>query len=130
MDLLAQDSTTTSGWTPTYSAYANISGEVEATLNPTAAVTVELAISFFGGLLDLSSGVTATPDFENEFLLSAAEGVDLTGVTNTTSSGTCAEGLYLSSNFTFGVDVFVTEFYSDEVYSVVVPILDECFSWA
>lgn len=129
LDLLAQDGTTTSGWVPTYSASANISGQAVATLNPVAAVTVDLSIVFFGGILDLSSGVTAKPGFENDFILTAAEGVDLSGVTNVTSGGVCAEGLAISSNFTFAVEVFVTEWWSDEVYNVVVPILDECFSW-
>jgi hypothetical protein len=129
LDFLTEDETTTSGWIPTYSVSTNISGNASATLNPTAAVTIELAIIFFGGILDLSSGVTAKPGFENDFTLTAAEDVDLNGVKNVTSGGVCAEGLALSSNFTFVVEAFVTEFWIDEVYSVVVPIVDECFSW-
>ncbi|KAF4634840.1 hypothetical protein G7Y89_g3256 [Cudoniella acicularis] len=129
LDLLSSSGTTTSGWVPTYSASADISGEVLATLDPYATLTVEIAINFFSGLLDLSSGVTFKPGFENEFLLSAAEGVDLTGVNNITSSGTCSEGLLLESNFSFAIDAFATEWYSTELYSVTVPILDECFSW-
>jgi hypothetical protein len=128
LDFLSSDGTTTSGWTPIYSASADISGNAQATLNPSAAVTVELAIKFFGGILDLSSGITATPGFENDFVLTADEGIDLSGVKNTTG-GVCTEGLALSSNFTFAVEAFVTEFYSAELYSVVLPIVDECFSW-
>jgi hypothetical protein len=129
VDLLDESNTGTSGWNPTYTASANISGEVVAELNPTAALTVEIAINFFSGLLDLSTGLTASPGFDNSFILTAAEGIDLNGVQNLTTSGTCAEGLELASNFTFSVEAFVTEFYSTELYSVELPILDKCFSW-
>lgn len=129
LDFLHADKSTTSGWTPKYSASADISGNIQATFNPSAAVTVELALKFFGGLLDLSTGVKATPGFENEFVLTADEGIDLGGVKHTAATGVCTEGLALNSNFTFAVDVFATQFYKAELYSVVLPIVDECFSW-
>jgi len=130
LDLLDESNTSTSGWTPNYSASANISGQAKAELNPTTSLTVEIAISIFGGLIDLSTGLTAKPGFDNSFILTAAEGVDLVGVENLTRAGTCKEGLELSSNFTFSVDAFATEWYSTKLYSVEVPILNECFSWA
>jgi hypothetical protein len=129
LDLVDEDSTSTSGWTPTYSVSANISGEVVAEINPTAGLTVEMSISFFSGLIDLSSGLTATPGFDNSFVVTAAEGLDLTGVTGLASDGTCSEGLELASNFTFAVDAFVGTLWSDTLYSVTVPIVDECFTW-
>ncbi|KAH8679955.1 hypothetical protein BGZ60DRAFT_428250 [Tricladium varicosporioides] len=130
LDLLTGGKTTTSGWVPTYSASADISGQAVASIDPYASLTVEIAINFFGGLVDLSSGITAKPGFQNDFVLSAAAGVDLTGVKNVTSTGTCAEGLLLSSNFTFAVDAFATQWYNTELYAVTVPIVEECFSWA
>lgn len=129
VDLLDESNTGTSGWNPTYTASANISSQAVAEINPTAALTVEITINFFGGLLDLSTGLTAKPGFDNSFILTATEGVDLSGVQNLTTAGTCAEGLELASNFTFSVDAFVTEFYSTELYSVNLPILDKCFTW-
>ena len=130
VDLLTQSNTATSGWVPTQSASANISGQAEAQLNPTASLTVEIAINIFGGLIDLSTGLTAKPGFTNDFILTAAEGVDLSGVQKLTTNGTCQEGLEIESNFVFSVDAFATEWYSTELYSVNVPILKECFSWA
>jgi hypothetical protein len=129
LDLLNEENTSTSGWAPTYTASAEISGNATAEFNPTAALTVEIAINFFGGLIDLSTGVTATPGFDNAFILTATEGVDLSGVEDLTPGGTCAEGLELQSNFTFAVDAFATEWWSEEVYSVTVPLLDKCYSW-
>jgi len=129
LDLIDEDSTGTSGWTPTYSIAANISGEVVADINPVAALTVEIAVSFFSGLIDLSSGLTATPGFENSFVVTAAERVGLDGVKSLTSDGTCAEGLEIDSKFTFSVEVFVGTLWSDTLYNVTVPIVDECFSW-
>lgn len=129
LDLLDEDNTSTTGWVPTYTASAEISGNATAEFNPTAALTVEISILFFGGLIDLSTGLTATPGFENAFTLTATEGVDLNGVEDLTPEGTCAEGLKLQSNFTFAVDAFATEWYSTELYSVSIPLLDECYSW-
>ena len=129
LDLLDESNTGTSGWTPTYTVSAEISGNATAEFNPTAALTVEISVLFFGGLIDLSTGLTATPGFDNSFILTAAEGVDLSGVEDVTSSGTCAEGLELQSNFTFGVKAFATEWWSEEIYSVNVPLFDKCYSW-
>jgi len=88
-----------------------------------------MAINFFGGLVDLSTGITANPGFENNFTLTAAEGLDLSRISNLDSNGVCGEGLALESDFTFTVGAFVTEWWSKEVYSVELPILDECYSW-
>jgi len=129
LDLLNEAKTSTSGWTPSYSTSAKISGNAAVTFDPTAALTVEMAINFFGGLVDLSTGVTATPGFENKFTLTATEGVDLSGVSNLNAQGVCAEGLAVDSKFTFNVEAFATKWWSKNVYSVVVPIADECFSW-
>lgn len=129
LDLLDEGNTSTSGWTPTYTASVNISGEVDAEINPYVSLTVEVAISFLGGLIDLSSGLTAKPGFNNTITLTAAEGVDLTGVSGTTSNGTCAEGLALESEFVFELDAFATQWYSADLYNTAIPLLDECYSW-
>ena len=129
MDLLDESNTGTTGWTPTYTASADISGNATAEFNPTAALTVEIAINFFGGLIDLSTGVTAKPGFDNSFILTASEGVNLSGVENLSAAGTCSEGLELQSNFTFAVEAFATEWWSEEVYAVTIPLLDKCYSW-
>jgi hypothetical protein len=129
LDLLNKNNTKTSGWTPTYTASAEVTGNITATFNPKAALTVELSIVFFGGLIDLSTGVTATPGFENSFILTAAEGFDLSGVEDLTSAGTCADGLELQSNFTFAIEAFATEWWKEEVYNVTIPLLDKCYSW-
>jgi hypothetical protein len=129
VDLLDESNTGTSGWVPTYSAHANISGVAEAQLNPTASLTVEIEISIFGGLIDLSTGITATPGFTNEFILTAAAGVDLTGYEDMTNATTCENGLAIDSEFVFGVKAFATEWYSTELYSVDVPILKSCFEY-
>jgi hypothetical protein len=89
---------------------------------------VEIALVVFGGLIDLSTGLTAKPSFDNSFVLTADEDVDLTGVTGT-SGGACGEGLLLKSTFNFELDAFATEWYSTDLYSVSIPIVDECFSW-
>jgi len=130
VDLLDESNTTTSGWVPTYNASAAILGVAEAQLNPTASLTIEIEISIFGGLIDLSTGVTATPGFTNDFILTAAAGVDLTGYEDLTDAGTCTNGLAIDSDFVFAVEAFATEWYSTKLYSVDIPILKECFEYA
>lgn len=129
VDLLDESNTATSGWVPTYSASATISGVAEAQLNPAASLTVEIEISIFGGLVDLSTGLTATTGFTNDFVLTAAAGVDLTGYENLTNASTCENGLAIDSEFTFDLLAFATEWYSTTLYSVDVPILKECFEY-
>lgn len=62
-------------------------------------------------------------------MITADEGVDLSGVMNVTADGTCVDGLELKIDFVFEVDAFVTQWWSGELYSVEVPIFDECYSW-
>ncbi|CAG8979633.1 hypothetical protein HYALB_00011517 [Hymenoscyphus albidus] len=132
LDFLDNTQTTTSGWVPSYNVTADISGQAVAQINPKAELTVQLAINFFGGLLDLSSGVTAKPGFENIFTVTGGAGVDLGGLKNTTGNATttCSQGLKLDSDFVFAVDVFATQFWEKEVYNVTVPLYDACFAWA
>jgi hypothetical protein len=129
LDLLDESSTGTTGWTPTYAASAEISSNATAEFNPTAALTFEIAINFFGGLIDLSTGVTAKPGFNNSFILTTTEGIYLSGVEDLTTAGTCSDGLELQSNFTFAVEAFATEWWSEEVYAITIPLLDQCYSW-
>jgi hypothetical protein len=129
VDLLDKSNTATSGWMPTYNASANISGKAEAQLNPTASLTVEIAISIFGGLIDLSTGLTASPGFTNDFILTGAAGVDLTGYEALTNGTTCENGLAIDSEFVFDLVAFATEWYSTKLYSVDLPILKKCFEF-
>ncbi|KAH8596648.1 hypothetical protein B0O99DRAFT_509693 [Bisporella sp. PMI_857] len=128
LDLLDEAKSSTSGWTPSYTAAANISAAVVAEINPSVPVTVELAIDFFSGLLDLSTGVTATPGLENTFTLSATAGGGTSGVIGAREV-ICENGVQVESKFTFNVVAFVTQWWSQELYAVEVPIVDECYSW-
>ena len=128
LDAINQDKTETSGWKPQYSASANISGVAVAEINPSASLTIELAVDFFGGLVDLSTGITAKPGLTNTFTLSAAEGGQV-GSLMTAAAETCENGLAIESIFTFSIDAFATQWWSEELYSVKLPIVNECFSW-
>ncbi len=129
VDLLDESNTSTSGWVPTYSASASITGSAEAQLNPTASLTVEIECKIFGGLIDLSTGLTAKPSFTNDFKLTGGAGVDLTGYEDLTGNGTCEDGLAIDSEFAFVLDAFATEWYSTELYSVDLTIFKGCFNY-
>ncbi|CAG8952862.1 hypothetical protein HYFRA_00007576 [Hymenoscyphus fraxineus] len=131
LDFLDNTKTTSTGWVPNYNVTADISAQTVAQINPKAELTVQLAINFFGGLLDLSSGVTAKPGFENTFTVTGGAAVDLGGLKNTTGDATtCSQGLKLDSDFVFAVDVFATSFWEKEVYNISIPLYDACFAWA
>jgi len=97
-------------------------------LNPAAILTVEVAIGFFGGLLDLSTSLTAAAGFNNSLILTRAAGVDLSGIEDL-NNRTCDEGLALISNFIFSLKGFATRWLTATLYGVDVPLLDKCFSW-
>jgi hypothetical protein len=70
--LLDSKNTITSGWTPVYTHETNISVAVEAQVNPFVELTAEIGVSFLGGKLDLSTGVTARPELINAFDVNAS----------------------------------------------------------
>lgn len=129
LDFVHHDNTKTSGWTPVYNASASLSDGIVAHVNPSASLTVDLGVIFFGGLVDLNSGFTAKVGTNNSFVVAATEGLNSSGVTNLNSTGACTQGLELKSNFTFALDAFVGSLWKDELYNVTLPIVDKCYSW-
>jgi len=89
--------------------------------------TVQIEISIFGGIIDLSTGLIASSGFTNDFVLTAATGVDLTGYEDLTNATTCENGLAVDSEFVFDVVAFATQWYKTTLYSVALPILKSCF---
>ena len=128
LDALKQKDSYTSGWTPTYVAAASLDAETTAEIDTTATLTVEITILFFGGLVDLSTGLTAKPAFLNTFTLSGGKTLSTT-VAKTTTTGTCAQGIELQSVFDLSIVGFATSWLKATLYSVSVPIVDECYDW-
>jgi hypothetical protein len=133
IDLLNEANTGTSGWTPQSSASATLDVDATVELNPYVLLGVELAVDFLGGLLDLSSGITANATLSNQ--LTAMADVDAWTGTSTGMStsagavnGTCEDGVEYKCDFIFGITGFVTQFYSSQIYGVEVPVFDKCWS--
>jgi hypothetical protein len=131
LDLVNAAKTSASGWdNPSFTASANISEKAAIGVNPFIDVSVELSFDLLGGLLDLSSGIKAQPKFNNNFILTAQQDVDPSGgVSQPIGDGTCLQGLEIKSDFVFSVIAFVTQFWSETLYSVTVPIADQCYTW-
>ena len=133
IDFLDSKNTVTSGWDPVYTHAVNVSAAVEAQVNPFVELTAEMAVSFLGGLLDLSSGVRARPTLINVFSLNAQFNIDnANNVTIPASTDeNCVNGVWFSNAFDFIVTAFVTQFYEIEVYRLDVPIYKSgCWTWA
>jgi hypothetical protein len=142
VDFLDGDKTGTSGWEPHYNSFANVTEAADVRIDASAEVTVELAFELLGGLVDLSSGVTATPGFDNRFKLRGEQGVAIAGrelgdadvrVLMSREDGmVCSadsNGLELETDFYFKVKAFATKFWNAELYSVRVPLWDYCYTW-
>ena len=139
VDFLDGSKTGTSGWEPEYNAYANITQAADVRLDVGADVTVQLQFKLLGGLVDLSSGVTASPGFANTFKLRGEQDVVVNGTTKEISAGIevptdaleCADtnGIEFVSDFVFKVTGFATKWFSRELYSVTVPLVDYCLSF-
>lgn len=133
IDVLNQGAVTTSGWVPTFAHSVNISENAHASIDPFVDVTVGIACKILGGLLDLSVALEAQPRFNNDFTLSAgqSESGNATSATISTDggSGACANGVEIVSDFEFSLIAIVTQFWSSTIYSVSVPVADECYNF-
>lgn len=136
LDFLDSSSSSATGWTPIFTANANISEKAVASVDPYVDITVMLQFELLGGLVDLSGGVTASPKFYNDFTLSASQqlngtsdGTTIGGTVTQPSTGSCSQGLAVKSDFEFSVVAFVTQWWRQTVYTVLVPVANECYTW-
>lgn len=128
------DETAAEGWEPTYYADLTLSEEATVEVAPFVSVTVGLDFTILGGLLDLSGGLTPKVEFPVTATFDATQDVEASTGTNVTvtqvdSTGTCSNGVEVVSEFEFTLDAFLTEFWDMTLYSVTVPIADECYTW-
>ncbi|EPE02600.1 hypothetical protein F503_06576 [Ophiostoma piceae UAMH 11346] len=133
IDVLNQGLTTTSGWVPEFTHSVNISENAHASIDPFVDVTVGIACKILDGLLDLSVALEAQPRFNNEFILAATQSesgnATSTAITTGGGSGSCANGVEVVSDFQFSLIAIVTQFWSDTIYSVNVPVANECYNF-
>ncbi|KAH8666656.1 hypothetical protein BX600DRAFT_436046 [Xylariales sp. PMI_506] len=125
LDLVNFDDSSAGSWTPTQTSSIEVTEAVEVVVTPYLGLTVEIEIEILSGILDLSSGLTASAQFPNDFTVAATE---TAGNVSATTSG-CTHGFTVDSVFDFSLTAFVTEFWSDTLYTVEVPIADECYAF-
>ncbi|KAF4807426.1 hypothetical protein CGCSCA5_v013426 [Colletotrichum siamense] len=129
LDLVNSSATAATGWDPVWNAQANISEKAAVGVNPYVELGVQLAFTILGGAIDLSTGVTSHSKLVNDFTLSASQGAGTEGTGIGTDNTACAEGFAVKSDFFFSVVGFATQWWSQELYSVEVPVADECYTW-
>ncbi|KAK2041913.1 hypothetical protein LZ31DRAFT_501626 [Colletotrichum somersetense] len=141
LDFLDWDKSSATGWDPVYSSHANITESADVRVDTSADVTVKLAFNLLGGLVDLSSGITASPGFDNTFKLRGDQKLGLSG--NFTSAPTeavadvpkdglvCADknGVEFATDFHFNLTGYATKYWSRELYSTRIPLWDVCYSF-
>ncbi|KAJ0342253.1 hypothetical protein COL922a_001281 [Colletotrichum nupharicola] len=129
LDLVNSSATAATGWDPVWTAQANISEKAAVGVNPYVELGVQLAFTILGGAIDLSTGVTSHSRLVNDFTLSASQGAGTEGTGIGSDNTACAEGFAVKSDFFFSVVGFATQWWSQELYSVEVPVADECYTW-
>ncbi|KAF4818113.1 hypothetical protein CGCTS75_v012093 [Colletotrichum tropicale] len=129
LDLVNSSATAATGWDPVWTAQANITEKAAVGVNPYVELGVQLAFTILGGAIDLSTGVTSHSKLVNDFTLSASQGAGTEGTGIGTDNTACAEGFAVKSDFFFSVVGFATQWWSQELYSVEVPVADECYTW-
>lgn len=137
LDLVGPDATAAGGWDEaTYYANLTLAEEASVDVTPFVSVTVGIDFEILGGLVDLSSGLTPRVSFPTTAKLGAEQDIGVGSGTNGTftvtqpsSDGTCTNGLNVESDFQFTLDAFVTEYWSQTLYSYTADIVDECYSW-
>lgn len=131
LDAVNRRNNLATGWTPKFTAQANVTQKAQVGLNPWVELTLEMAIELFGGALDLSTGVTAKPKMVNQFDFAAGQTVGTGGVGQVTDKDpkTCDTGLAVRSDFDFSLIAYVTQFWKNTVYNVHVPVANECYTW-
>lgn len=132
LDFLNSRNTVSSGWKPVYTHQINISLAIEAQVNPFVALTAAIGVVFLGGVLDLSSGITARPEILNVFDIDSS--FDISNSANVTmpasTDDNCLNGMWYSSAFVFIVSALVTQYYSLELYRLDVPLYESgCWTW-
>ncbi|KAL8358909.1 hypothetical protein RB601_008201 [Gaeumannomyces tritici] len=139
IDMKNKFKTTATGWNPKWKADAQISQKAEVRADVYARLKVQIAVKVLGGLIDLSSGLTAIPRVNNKFTLSGDQGLS-SGGTLTRAGGAvtqpkagaqvCEQGVGLKSDFLFELDGNLTKYWSGKLFNVTVPIVDKCWNWA
>ncbi|KAK3899802.1 hypothetical protein C8A05DRAFT_46229 [Staphylotrichum tortipilum] len=144
LDFLDASKSSATGWEPKFTAEANITEKIAASIDPFAEVTVELQFVLLSGLVDLSGGITARPGFNNDFVLTATQpliGGEKNGSTtayhrprsvrprNGEGQLQCSQGLEIKSEFEFSIIAFVTQFFRTTLFHTTVPIADKCFAF-
>ncbi|KAL0934321.1 uncharacterized protein CTRU02_211120 [Colletotrichum truncatum] len=129
LDLVNSSATAATGWDPVWTANANISQRAAVGVNPYVELGVQVVFNILGGAIDLSTGVTSHSKLVNDFTLSASQEVGSGGVGIGQDNTNCQEGFAIKSDFFFSVVAFATKWWSQELYSVEVPVANECYTW-
>lgn len=129
LDVINWDSSTSAGWEKTHTANFNVSEELSLTLKPYIDFTVEFACKLFGGLVDLSTGVTAEPSFPFTTTATATQTVNSTSGEVTYPNSTCANGLKQEIDFQFDITAFATQWVSINLYEYKYEIWSGCLNW-
>lgn len=137
VDVINPSDSTAVGWLPTYTATANVTEKAQVGLTTSFDITAELEVSLFGGLLDLSTGVKASPKFPVEFTVAATESVTASTEDGTVTGSaslpsdteTCQNGVDIDVNFALTVTAFATKWMTATLYEYTNDIFSECYTW-
>ncbi|KAK2012216.1 hypothetical protein LZ32DRAFT_532447 [Colletotrichum eremochloae] len=128
-DLVNTAATAATGWNPVWSANANITQKAAVSVNPYVELGVKLVFEIMGGAVSLTSGVDTRSKLNNDFILNASQEAGTGGTGIGQDNTNCQEGFAIKSDFFFSVVGFATQWWSQELWNIEVPVADECYTW-
>lgn len=128
IDLVNPDQSSISNWSPTYSATANITEKAAVIVDPYVATTIEMEAQILNGALDLSTGVTVSPNFPITFAATTTQDVASNGTISIPDED-CANGWGVNVDFEVGIEFFATQWASIDMTAYSVNIGSYCYDW-
>ncbi|KAI0382129.1 hypothetical protein F5Y04DRAFT_253038 [Hypomontagnella monticulosa] len=128
IDFMNSSRSHATGWSPRLASSVNTREAASGHASPYIDFSIELALDVMNGVFGVTGGVSARPQFINEFNLPQSH----TRVRKAERmiwprNVTCTNGFELQSAFNFSVKAYVTDWWQQDLYSTKIPIADECF---
>ncbi|KAI9047581.1 hypothetical protein LZ554_008294 [Drepanopeziza brunnea f. sp. 'monogermtubi'] len=133
LDLLDATDSYTTGWAPVYTREVNISGAVQAQLNPFLSLTAGFGADFLDGLVSVGAGVMVKSQIVNKFNVTSpvhAGNGTVNGTAPLWGNSTCRSGIMYASDFAMDVSAYVDDLYSMSLYELDLVISESrCWRW-
>ncbi|KAI2468366.1 hypothetical protein F4781DRAFT_398634 [Annulohypoxylon bovei var. microspora] len=128
VDFLNMDNSRAVGWGPRLTSSVSTQKAATGHVSPYVDFSVDLTLNVLNGLLNVTGGVTAKPQFIND--LNVAQSQSRIRKANhmiSLRNVTCNSGFEVRSDFNFTVTAYVADKWEKTLYNTLIPVADECY---